>query len=55
MRCYKNPSHPKCIDLMPTNVLQTFRNTYVIERGPSDFHSMTLAVMKKSFKSCLEL
>ena len=36
--CYKNPSHPKCIDLMLTNVSRSFQTTYVIETGLSDFH-----------------
>ena len=48
--CYKNPSHPKCIDLMLTNVPQSFHTRCVIETGLSDFHLITLTVMKKSFK-----
>ena len=48
--CYKNPSHPKCIDLILTNVPRSFQNTCVIETEPSDFHLMTLTVMRKSFK-----
>ena len=48
--CYKNPSHPKCIDLTLTNVPHSFQTTYVIETGLSDFHLMTLTVMRKSFK-----
>ena len=31
--CYKNPSHPKCIDLILTNVLRSFQTTCVIETG----------------------
>ena len=46
--CYKNPSHPKCIDLILTNVPQSFQSTCVIETGLSDFHLMTLTVMRKS-------
>ena len=42
--CYKNPSHPKCIDLIPTNVPRSFQTTFVIETGLSDFH------FSKSFK-----
>ena len=48
--CYKNPSHPKCIDLIITNVPRRFQTTCVIETGLSDFHSITLTVMRKSFK-----
>ena len=48
--CYKNPSHPKCIDLMLNNVPQSFQTTCVIETGLSDFHLMTITVMRKSFK-----
>ena len=48
--CYENPSHPKCIDLILTNVPRSFQTTCVIETGLSDFHLMTLTVMRKSFK-----
>ena len=48
--CYKNPSHPKCIDLILTNVPRSFQTTCVIETGLSGFHLMTLTVMRKSFK-----
>ena len=47
--CYKNPSHPKCIDLILTNVPRSFQTTCVIETRLSDFHLMTLTVMRKSF------
>ena len=49
--CYKNPSRTKCIDLILTNVPRSFQNTCVIEAGLSDFHLMTLTVMRKSFKN----
>ena len=48
--CYKNPSHPKCIELILTNVPRSFQTTCVIETGLSDFHLVTLTVMTKSFK-----
>ena len=48
--CYKNPSHPKCHDLILTNEPRSFQTTCVIETGLSDFHLMTLTVMRKSFK-----
>ena len=50
LTCYKNPSHPKCIDLILTNVPQSFQTTCVIEIGLSDFRLMTLIVMRKSFR-----
>ena len=48
--CYKIPSHPKCINLILTNVPHSFQTTSVIETGISDFHLMTLTVIRKSFK-----
>ena len=48
--CYKNPSQPKCIDLILTNEPRSFQTTCVIETGLSDFHLMTLTDMRKSFK-----
>ena len=51
--CYKNPSHPKCIDLILTNEPRSFQTTCVIETGLSDLHLMTLTVMRKSFKKLM--
>ena len=48
--CYKNPENPTCIDLILTNVPRSFQSTCVIETGLSDFHLMTLSVMRKTFK-----
>ena len=48
--CYKKPSHPKCIDLILTNVPRSFQTTCVIKTGLSYFPLMTLSVMRKSFK-----
>ena len=48
--CYKNPSHPKCIYLILTNVPRSFQTTCVIETGLSDFHLMKLTVTRKRFK-----
>ena len=47
--CYKNPSRPTSIDLILTNVPRSFQSNWFIETGLSDFHLMTLTVMKKSF------
>ena len=48
--CYKNPSNPVCINLIPTNLPRSFQSTFLVETEQSDFHLMTLAVMRKSFK-----
>ena len=47
--CFKNPENPTCIDLILTNKPLSFKNTYVIETGLSDFHKMIVAVMKMHF------
>ena len=49
--CYKNASRPTCTDLILTNIPCSFQSTCAIEIGLSDFHLMTLTVMKKSFKN----
>ena len=48
--CYKNPPHPKCIDLILTKMPRSFQTTCVIETELSDFHLMTWSVTRKSFK-----
>ena len=48
--CYKNPDNPTFIDLMLTNAVRNFQSTCALETGLSDFHLMTVAVMRKSFK-----
>ena len=48
--CYKNPNNTKCIDLTLSNTPRSFQSTCVIETGLSDFHLVTLTVMKKSFR-----
>ena len=48
--CYKNSLHPKCIDLVLTNVPRSFQTISVIETGLSDFQLITLPVMRKSLK-----
>ena len=48
--CYKNPTNPTCIGLILTNAPRSFRSTYVVETGLSDFHLMTMNVMRKSLK-----
>ena len=48
--CYKNPDSPTCIDLVLANAPRSFQSIWVLETGLSDFHSMTLTVMRKTFK-----
>ena len=48
--CYKNFGKPTCIDFILTNMPRSFQGTCVIETGLSDFHLMTLTVMRKKFK-----
>ena len=48
--CYKNPANPSCIDLILTNRCMSFQNTTTIETGLSDFHKMTITIMKTFFK-----
>ena len=48
--CFKNIDHPSCIDLILTNKSGSFQNTLVIETGLSDFHQLTVTVMKVDFQ-----
>ena len=47
--CFKNIHNPSCIDLILTNKPRYFQNTCVIETGLSDFHKLTLTIMKSEF------
>ena len=44
---YKSSERPSGIDLVVTNKPNSFLRSAVIEIGSSDFHKMTLAVIKK--------
>ena len=44
--CFKNPINQTCIDLIVTNRPKSFQDSEVIETGLSDFHKMSLTVMK---------
>ena len=48
--CFKNPEKPSCIDLILTNRNKSFQGSYLIETGISDFHKMTVTVMRTYFK-----
>ena len=47
--CYKNHNKPTCIDLMITNRPKSFLKSKVIETGLSDFHKMTVAILRMFF------
>ena len=48
--CFKNPDDPSCKDLILTNIQKSFQNSTIIERGLSDFHKLTVTVLKSYFK-----
>ena len=50
LTCYKNPNNPSCTDLMFTNKARRFRRSGVIETGLTDFHKMTITVLKMQFR-----
>ena len=45
--CFKGP--PKCYDLILTNCKYNFQSTMAVTSGFSDFHKMTLTVLKTEF------
>ena len=47
--CFKNPENPSYIDLILTNKSRSFKSTCVTETGLSDFHRMTISVLKTHF------
>ena len=48
--CFKNPQNPSCIDLILINKPQSFQSTCVIGTGLSDFHRITVSVLKSHFR-----
>ena len=48
--CCKKPNKPSCIDLILTNQPRSSQHSCVIETGLSDFHKMTVTVMKTFFE-----
>ena len=48
--CYKTLDNPPCIDLILTNRFNSFQNSIAIESGLSDFHKLTVTVLKTIFK-----
>ena len=47
--CFKNPNNPSCIDLFLTNCGNSFQNTTTVSTGLSDFHKMTITILKTTF------
>ena len=47
--CHKNPQNSSCIDLSLTNGPLRFQSSAAVETGLSNFHKMTVTVIK--FKS----
>ena len=47
--CFKSIDKPSCIDLFLTNSYQNFQNTTTVSTGLSDFHKMSVTVMKTTF------
>ena len=48
--CFKNPGNPKTIDLILTNRSRSFGNPDTLETELSDFHKLTVSVLKMFFK-----
>ena len=48
--CFKNPENPKTIDFILTNRPRCFCNSDTLETGLSDFHKLTVTVLKTFFK-----
>ena len=47
--CFKNVDNPSCIDLVLTNNSRSFLKSSVVETGLSDFHRLTITIMKTNF------
>ena len=47
---FKNTENPSCIDLFLTNKPRSFQTKCIIETGLSDFHRMTISVLKMHFR-----
>ena len=47
--CFKSLDNPSCIDLFLTNSHLSFQKTTTVSTGLSDFHKMTVTVLKTTF------
>ena len=52
--CFKSTDNPNVIDLLLTNKPRSFCNSDTLETGLSDFHKLTLTVLKTNFKNQLK-
>ena len=48
--CFKSVENPSCVDLILTNRSKSFQNSMVVETGLSDFHKLTVTVLKTTFR-----
>lgn len=48
--CFKSVHNPSCIDLILTNKPTYFQNNKVFETGLSDYHKLTITVLKTTFQ-----
>ena len=48
--CFKNVDNPSCVDLILTNKSSHFQHSISIESGLSDFHKLTITMMKAGFQ-----
>ena len=48
--CFKNSLNPTLIDMVLTNREKSFHNSCCIETGISDFHKMTITILKTFFR-----
>ena len=48
--CFKNVNKPSCIDLILTNKPLCFQHINIIETGLSDFHKLTLTILRSKFQ-----
>ena len=47
--CFMSKDNPSCIDLFITNSYQSFQKTTTVTTGLSDFHKMTVTILKTTF------
>ena len=52
--CFKYPNKPTCNDLIVTNRPKCFQDTVVFETGLSDFHKISVTVMKMYYATFYE-
>ena len=48
--CFKTPEKLRCVDLILASRPKSFQSTCVIDTGLSDFHRMTVSVLKRHFR-----